>query len=727
MYREIVRSGRGAALALATVLALLAPALARAQQATGTVTVQVTGGGAPIADARVTADGAAVRTDTRGAAMLTLPAGSRVIRVEALGFETARATVAVRAGADTLIAVALEPEAFEVEEIIVSSTRRDRRIEDEPVRVEVVEREEVEEKLLMTPGDIAMLLNETAGLRVQATAPALGGAGVRIQGLRGRYTQILSDGLPLHGGQTGALGPLQIPPMDLARVEVIKGAASALYGASALGGVVNLISRTPADNNERELLLNASTLGGNDAILWSSGPLSERWGYSLLGGTHGQEAADVDDDGWADLPDYRRHAVRPRLLWRNGRGGSAMVTVGAMTEDRTGGAIAGGRPVADGYTEALATDRLDVGVIARALLGASALLSARASATAQSHSHRYGAVVEDDDHRTVFAEAALSGTAGRHGWVAGLAAQRESYAADDVAGFDYTFTVPGAFAQLDLAPAPWLALSASTRLDHHSRYGTFLSPRLSLLLRPADPWTVRASAGTGWFAPTPFTDETEAVGLHRVVPPTTLGAERARTASLDIGRTLGGFELNATLFAAAIDDPVQVRRAADGRLALSNATGDVRTRGTELLARYHAEGIHATATWVYLHATEPDPAGAGRRTVPLTPRQTAGIVAAWEQEGDMRIAAELYYTGRQTLDDDPYRATAPAHVIAGMLAERRFGPVRLFLNAENLFDTRQTRHDPLVRPTRSTEGRWTTDVWAPLEGRAFNGGVRWTF
>ncbi len=58
---------------------------------------------------------------------------------------------------------------------------------------------------------------------------------------------------------------LQIPPMDLAQVEVIKGVASALYGASAVGGVVNLISRAP--DGERELLLNGTTRGGMDAIL----------------------------------------------------------------------------------------------------------------------------------------------------------------------------------------------------------------------------------------------------------------------------------------------------------------------------------------------------------------------------------------------------------------------------------------------------------------------------
>ena len=113
--------------------------------------------------------------------------------------------------------------------------------------------------------------------------------------------------------------------------------------------------------------------------------------------------------------------------------------------------------------------------------------------------------------------------------------------------------------------------------------------------------------------------------------------------------------------------------------------------------------------------------------MPLTPRHTAGVVAAWEQEGRGRVGAELYFTGRQSLEHDPNRDVSKAHVIAGFPVERRFGPARVFLNAENVFDTRQTRHDPLVLPERSPEGRWTTDVWAPVEGRAFNGGVRLEF
>jgi iron complex outermembrane receptor protein len=588
----------------------------------------------------------------------------------------------------------------------------------------------VEEKLLMTPGDIAMLLNETAGLRVQPSGSSLGGASVRIQGLRGRYTQILSDGLPLHGGQTGALGPLQIPPMDLGQVEVIKGAASALYGASALGGVVNLISRQPEPDGETELLLNQTTLDGSDAILWRSAGLGPQWGYTLLASGHRQSRADVDEDGWADLPGFRRGLVRPRLFWDDGQGGRALLTVGAMAEYREGGTLPG-RTTPEGATvrEELHTERLDGGVVARFVPGGSHLLTVRGSAALQRHDHRFGTVVEEDVHATAFAEAALSGTTGAHTWVLGGALQFDDFQARSLDGFDYAFTVPGAFVQDEYAAAEWLMVSASGRLDHHSQHGTFLNPRLSVLLRPADAWTVRASAGTGYLAPTPWTDETEAVGLSRLVPFHDLEAERARTASLDVGRTIGPIELNATAFGSRIEEAVQVRPAPadEGRFELFNARGPVRTYGTELLARYHREGIHVTATHVFLRSTEPAPEGPGRRVVPLTARHTAGLVAAWEQEERGRIGVEFYYTGRQQLEGNPYRDASVPHAILGFLVERRFGRARLFLNAENLLDTRQTLHDLLVLPARSPQGRWTTDVWGPLEGRAFNGGVRWEF
>ena len=216
-----------------------------AQNQTGTVRVQVRAAQKPVEDAEVIVAGTTHRTDTAGAATIMNISGTVELTVIKAGFAPATASVHVAPGATQEIIVELQPQPTVEETVtVIASTRTDKRLEDQPMRVEVLGREEIEEKMLMTPGDIVMMLNEMGGMRVQATSPSLGAASVRIQGMRGRYTRVLSDGLPLFG-EVGGLGLLQIPPMDLGQVEVIKGVASALYGAGAMGGVINLLSRRP--------------------------------------------------------------------------------------------------------------------------------------------------------------------------------------------------------------------------------------------------------------------------------------------------------------------------------------------------------------------------------------------------------------------------------------------------------------------------------------------------
>ncbi|HRN52018.1 MAG TPA: TonB-dependent receptor, partial [Gemmatimonadaceae bacterium] len=428
-----------------------------------------------------------------------------------------------------------------VSAVRVQATRGDRRVEDEPLRVEVLGEEEVEEKLLMTPGDISMLLNETTGLRVQTVSPGLGSANLRIQGLRGRYSQILVDGLPQHGAQTGGLGLLQIPPMDLAAVEIIKGISSALYGGSALGGVVNLVSRRPGDEPIRSFLVNQTTLGGTDGVAFVGDALNERWGYTLLAGAHAQRRVDRDGDGWSDIARYERAVLRPRLFWRSERGHNAMLTAG-FTDERRAGGTAPGDTAPDGlpFRESLATRRADLGGSARWLIGPT-LLSLRGTLAEQRHGHRYGGVSEDDAHRTAFAEAALAGVGFGGSWVLGLAFQQERFDAEDVLGFDYDFRAPAVFGQHTVERGR-IAATASARVDDHSRYAQF-SPRLSVLLRLADGWSLRASAGEGFFAPTPFTEEVDAVGLRAVNALPSLRAERGRSGSLDLSGSVGEVEL----------------------------------------------------------------------------------------------------------------------------------------------------------------------------------------
>ena len=703
-----------------------------------TLGVTVTADGVPLPDAVVRArrgnrTGDSQSTSASGLAVLSLPPGTWTVSIARIGFRPDSLVVSLRSSQDTGVSFRLDAEAVEVEEVTVRSTRSERRIEDQPLRIEVLAQEEIEEKLLMTPGDISMMLNESGGMRVQNTSPSLGGANVRIQGLRGRYSLLLSDGLPLYGGQAGGLGLLQVPPMGLGQVEVIKGAASALYGSSALGGVINLISKQPADaGGSRELLLNGTTLGGADAVLFTSGRLGGQWAYSFFGSGHRQGRADRDDDGWTDVPGYERIVARPRLFWENERGHSLFVTGGVTLEDRAGGTLAG-RLAPDGapWVEDLTTRRFDVGSVGRFELGSGWLMVTRASGMTQRHGHTFGADRERDRHTTGFGEIALSRGTVRGVSVVGVAVQGDWYRNRDLPAFDFTHAVPGVFAHQEWTPGERITLAGSARLDRHSEYGTFLNPRLSALARMTPTWTVRASAGTGFYAPTPFTEETEVTGLARLLPLAGLRAEKARSASLDVGGALGPFEVNGTMFGSVIDHAVQLRAAADaGRFELANADGPTHTWGGELLARYRREPWHLTASYTYTRSTESDPGSvepAARREVALTPRHSLGIVGMWEEEGRTRLGLELYYTGRQALDENPYRTTSRPYLVMGLLAERRFGPARFFINFENFTNVRQTKHDPLVLPARAADGRWTTDAWAPLEGRVVNGGVRITF
>src|SRR2546421_5278001 len=287
--------------------------------------IEVRSDAGAVADAAVDANGTTRRTDSMGRTAFDVPPGPVQIVVAKEGFEPETVSIDIRTGEPRAISIALRPQSAIEEHVTVAATRTDKRIEDQPMRVEILDADEIEEKVMMTPGDIVMMLNEMGGLRVQTTSPALGAASVRIQGMRGRYTRFLSDGLPLFGQQGGGLGLLQIPPMDLGQVEVIKGVSSALYGAGAMAGVVNLIARRPGSKPVHEVLFNRSTLGATDAALFLASQLTPHWGASFLGSGDWQERNDIDHDGWADLAGYARGVVRPRFFWDGGDVRSALL------------------------------------------------------------------------------------------------------------------------------------------------------------------------------------------------------------------------------------------------------------------------------------------------------------------------------------------------------------------------------------------------------------------
>jgi len=420
--------------------------------------------------------------------------------------------------------------------------------------------------------------------------------------------------------------------------------------------------------------------------------------------------------------------ARPRVFWDNRAGRSVLIAAGATVEERRGGTTSG-RVAPDGhpFPERLHTVRFDTGVVGRFVTGAGRLLSTRASLVEQRHVHRFGDVRERDRHHTAFGEVSYGGVSGPHTWVFGSAVQGDVYRSRDVGRFDYRYGSASAFAQDDVAPVPWVTLSASARVDAHSEFGLFANPRFSALARPGGGWTIRVSGGTGYFAPTPFVEETEAAGLSRIRVPRPLEAERAWSLSTDVAWRRAPVEVNASVFHASIDDAV-VLRGVD----LLNSTGDTNTSGAELLLRLRRGPFDLIATHTYIWSTEPDAESMARREVELNPRNTAMLDLMWKAGNTGRLGLEFFYTGRQQLDDNPYRRTSRSYLFTGAIVDWPVGRsdrtgrrrLRAFVNAENLSNVRQTRYDPLVRRARTPDGRWTVSAWAPLDGRVLNAGLR---
>lgn len=619
----------------------------------------------------------------------------------------------------------MEDKMAEMEEVTISATRTERLAGQTPLRVEVVDEMEVDENTLMAPSGITMLLNETPGLRVQPASPTLGTGSVRILGLSGQYTSMLADGLPLYGGAASALGPLDISPVDLKRVEIIKGAASSLYGAQALGGVINLISKPPTGRNE--VLLNRRTMGVTDAATWLSRRFTETSGASLLLSGTAQQAADPDDDGWGDQARGRRLNVRPRFSFNDDEGRSLFLTGGYGYDDRQGGTLGSAvTPAGSAFRERLTGRRADAGLTLRLPQGDSAHIAMRVALSTNGRHRTFGsAPAERDRITTGFAEVTRGMTYARGAFVVGAAVQSDAYHNKLNAAFDHDWVTPGLFATGDRDIGA-VTISASVRADRHPATGVELTERVAILVRPAEDWSLRVSGGTGFAAPASTTEEVEAIGL-RAIQPGVLDPERSLGAMVDLNGHALGAELLLTGYVSSIEGAIQlVDLGAPSRAGvLRNAAGATRSSGVEGAAIWRFGDHKFLLTYGHARGTRTDAETGVREATPLLNRHRVGADLMLEKPGVYRVGIEGIYYGRQVLDDNPYLSASKPYIYTMAIAMRQFGPLELVANFENLLDVRQTKHRPLVRPSPTTGGRWTTDVWAPLEGFMANVALRY--
>ena len=246
----------------------------------------------------------------------------------------------------------------------------------------------------------------------------------------------------------------------------------------------------------------------------------------------------------------------------------------------------------------------------------------------------------------------MRGSAGRQTWVAGLAIERDAYTAHDVPRFDYAFTVPGMFAQDDVdvdAVAVALVERAPRRAQ---RVRHVLQPARVGARRGRDAGRAASRSGTGFFAPTPLTEETEAAGLTRLQVAGPLEAERGLSASFDCHARTDRSRTRRRCSPRASAIPLHVERSPS--YVLSTLPEPTTNAGLELLGTFRREPFSVTATYTYVRARET--VDADEDDVPLTPRHSAGIVGMWEAEDVGRVGVEWYFTGAAA----PRRESVPA-------------------------------------------------------------------
>jgi outer membrane receptor for ferrienterochelin and colicins len=189
-----------------------------------------------------------------------IPAGEREITVSVTGYKSATRKVNVLAGKVVELNFVLKQTIFEMDQITITGTRTERLLRDVPVRTEIITSEDIESKGAV---NFYEALEGIPGIRVEQQCSYCNFSTVRMQGLESGHVQVLIDGKPTFSGLPGVYGLQQIPASNIDRIEVVKGAGSALYGSSAIAGVINIISKSPTRRSTAEATIQLGEYGTN--------------------------------------------------------------------------------------------------------------------------------------------------------------------------------------------------------------------------------------------------------------------------------------------------------------------------------------------------------------------------------------------------------------------------------------------------------------------------------
>ena len=653
-----------------------------------------------------------------------IPIGQHKLVISYVGYESLETTIHIPSNSELVFT--LKEGDYQLDAVVLQSTRSTRTVRKIPTRIEFIGEEELGEKAIMNPTNISMVLRESTGIQMQQTSLSSGNTNIRIQGLDGRYTQLLRDGFPLYGGFSSGLSILQIPPLDLQQFEIIKGSSSTLYGGGAIAGLVDMVSKTPDEEPALDIMLTQTQALGSTANIFFS-KRNERFGISLYGSGHYQKAYDPEDDGFSNLPKTTSVSFNPKVFYYPSDKTTVWLGLNGTYDDRIGGDITkieSGENGIHQYTEENISKRLSSQFVYQTQLDSISSIQFKNSISFFDRNLTVPDFNFEGKQINTFTEVTYSRASEKTDWIVGSNLYTSTFNENDNAPLqrdqkDVTF---GAFANniFDISDN-WI-LETGLRADYNTDFGFFPLPRISLLYKNYSGFSSRIGGGLGYKIPDIFTEEAEYINFEDVlaIDKSTIDTERAYGVNFDLNYQTRisdeiGFSINQLFYLTAIKNGLLLNSTDNGFFRFENAPDEIFSKGAETNIKFTYEDFR----WFLNYALIDTKLNylPGNPQKPLTAKHNAGSVLMYESD-KWRIGYETYYTGKQFLSNG---TETTDFVTMGLLVMRNFKFGSVFVNFENFTDRRQSRFSPLVLPPH--ENPVFPEIYAPTDGFIFSVGL----
>lgn len=512
---------------------------------TGSVEGRIVSQNSPVPFANVALKGTTVGTsaDSVGNFKITnLIAGEYQLIISAMGFVGHVQKVKIEEGQSLrLKPIALAESIIGLDEVVVSATMSETFVSASPIKADVLTHQFLQRT--GSPRTVMEAIGMVNGVTEVVSCGVCFTNSISINGMPGPYTAVMVDGTPMYGSLASVYGLNGIPASMIDRIEVTKGPAGALFGAEAVGGVINVVTKRPQVAPK----LTIDIMGTTHAEFFPNlvyAPQVGRWsGLIGVDGTHIGEREDRNRDGFNDMVNLDRWSVFSKWALDRPKAKKLQLMAKYLFEDRRNGVMGfvnnnayrqlrGNDSI---YGESIYTHRAE-------LLGTYELPTTEKIWADFALSHHdqdsyYGQVLYQAQQTSAYINALWAKVLKRHTLTTGATLRYERYNDNTVATPEVIHRfIPGLFVQDEWEAMPnRITILAGLRADHHAYHGIVPAPRLALKVKPTKWNTLRLSFGTGFRVVNLFTEDHAFVtGQRTVVIEPGLDPERSYNLSLSV-------------------------------------------------------------------------------------------------------------------------------------------------------------------------------------------------